>query len=117
MAEFQARQEEEARLREEEAKKSGKPPGKAPAPAKKGAKADDKPQLDVPKLEIPEIKEFEAVSGNKYVRERSFEEIANTLLDPPKEDEENEAEGGEAAKDAEQEPAPEAKPEANSPPA
>ena len=67
----------------------------------------------MPKLEIPEIKEFEAVSGNKYVRERSFEEIANTLLDQPKEDEENEAEGGEAAKDAEQEPAP----EANSPPA
>lgn len=71
----------------------------------------------MPKLAIPEIKEFEAVSGNKYVRERSFEEIANTLLDPPKEDEENEAEGGEAPKEAEQEPAPEAKPEANAPPA
>lgn len=93
-------------MREEEAKKTGKPPAKAPAPAKKGAKADDKPQLDVPKLEVPPVTEYAAVSGNKYVRERQFEEIANTLLDPPKEDEEDEAEGEAVEADQEPEPVP-----------
>lgn len=42
---------EEAKLAEE-LKKDPKAKPKAP-PAKKGGKADDKPQLDVPKLEVP----------------------------------------------------------------
>ena len=40
----------------EEVKKDPKAKAKA-APPKKGGKADEKPQLDVPKLEIPEIQE------------------------------------------------------------
>lgn len=39
---------------------------------------------------MPEITDFESVMGNKYVREREFVEIAEGLLDPPKEDEEGE---------------------------
>lgn len=89
LKEFEAKKAEEERLREEEAKKTGKAPAKAPA-AKKAPGKDDKPQLDVPKVPMPEITDFESVMGNKYVREREFEEIAEGLLDPPKEEEEEE---------------------------
>jgi hypothetical protein len=57
---------EEERLREEQAKTTGKPAGKA-APAKKGPAKDDKPQLDVPKLQVPEITDFKSVMGTVYV--------------------------------------------------
>jgi hypothetical protein len=86
LKEFEAKKAEEERLREEEAKKTGKAPPKAPV-AKKVPGKDEKPQLDVPKIPMPEITDFESVMGNKYVREREFEEIAEGLLDPPKEDE------------------------------
>ena len=87
MKEFEAKKAEEERLREEESKKTGKPIAKAPPP--KGAKPagkDDKPQLDVPKLPAPVVSGFESVMGNKYVREREFEEIAQTLMEPPNEE-------------------------------
>jgi hypothetical protein len=73
----------------EESKKTGKPVAKAPPP--KGAKPagkDDKPQLDVPKIPAPVVSGFQSVMGNKYVCEREFEEIAKTLMEPPKEEEE-----------------------------
>lgn len=94
MAQFEAKKAEEERLREEEAKKTGKPPAKVAAPAKKAPGKDDKPQLDIPKLAVPEVTPFESVMGNKYVRERQYTEIAQTILEPPKEEEE-EAKGGE----------------------
>lgn len=91
MKEFEAKKADEERLREEEAKKTGKPPAKAPPAKGKPAGKDDKPQLDVPKLPMPVISEFESVMGNKYVREREYSEIAMTLLEPPKEEEVDEA--------------------------
>jgi len=40
---------------EDEKKKAADPKAKKAAPAKKGGKDDKGPQLDVPKLEVPEI--------------------------------------------------------------
>lgn len=53
---------------------------------KKGSKGDDKPQLNVPKLAVPQVTEFDSEMGNKYVRERTFEEIIMRLLEPPVEE-------------------------------
>jgi hypothetical protein len=72
MKEFEAKKAEEERLKEEEAKKTGKAPAKAPAAKAKAPGKDDKPLLDVPKVPMPEITDFESVMGNKYVREREF---------------------------------------------
>ena len=77
---------EEARFAEE-LKKDPKAKPKAPPPAKKGGKGDDKPQVDVPKLEVPEIQIFDSKMGKKYLVERNLEEIAVKLLTPaPQED-------------------------------
>ena len=76
--------EEEKKL--EELKKAeeekGKPAAKAkaPPPAKKG-KEPEKPLLDVPKLEVPKILEFQSKMGNKYLVERSLEEITIKIMD------------------------------------
>lgn len=88
----------------EEAKKDPKAKAKAP-PAKKGAKADDKPQLDVPKLEVPEIQEYESKMGKKYLVERSLIEVADKVLTPaPLEEEANQQDADQAAEtDREQE--------------
>jgi hypothetical protein len=42
---------------------------------KKG-KEPEKPLVDVPKLEIPKIVEYESQMGNKYLIQRKLEEIA-----------------------------------------
>ena len=60
----------------EDVKKDPKAKGKAPA-AKKGGKADDKPLVDVPKLDVPEIQEYESAMAKKYLVERSLSEIAD----------------------------------------
>lgn len=85
--------EEEKRLEElkriEEEKKNpagakGKAP--APAPAKKPAGKPgepEKPVVDVPKLEVPKIQEWDAPSGNKYLIERSMDEISQKIMDAP----------------------------------
>ena len=46
--------------------------------------------MDVPKLPVPEVSDFVSVMGNKYVREREFDEIAAVLLEPPQDDDEPE---------------------------
>jgi hypothetical protein len=43
----------------------------------------------VPKLEVPQVTEFISVTGNKYVRERSLEEIAEQILKPAEDEEED----------------------------
>ena len=55
---------------------------------KAGGKDADKPNLDVPKLEVPTITEFTSEGGNKYVRERPIEEIAEDLMKPQEEEQE-----------------------------
>ena len=40
----------------------------------------------MPKLEVPEISDFKSEMGNPYVRERTFEEIAKRLMEPPREE-------------------------------
>ncbi len=75
--------EEEKKL--EESKKAdedkSKPPAKggAKAPPPKKGKEPEKPLIDVPKLEVPKIQELETQMGNKYLIERSIEEIAFKL--------------------------------------
>ncbi len=91
MAELLAKQKEEERLREEQAKLTGKPAAKAPPPAKKAAGKDEKPLVDVPKLAVPVATEFQSVMGNSYVRERELSFIAQGLYEPPKEEEEEQA--------------------------
>ena len=102
---------EEAKAAEEEQQK-GKPAGKAPpakAPAKKG-KEPDKPVLDVPKLEVPAVQEYETGMGNKYLVERTMDEISTKILSPSQEEEEpNTQDGQEAAKLTEQPSQPELK--------
>lgn len=88
----------------EEVKKDPKAKPKAP-PAKKGGKVDDKPQLDVPKLEVPEIHEYESKMGKSYLVERSLADVAEKLLTPaPLEDEANQQDADKVAEtDGEQE--------------
>lgn len=82
--EAEAKAEEAKRLAEEA--KTGKPAGKAPAkaPPKPGAKGgkDDKPQLDVPQLEVPKVTPFASEMGNNYIRERPLEEIVERMMKP-----------------------------------
>lgn len=74
---------------EAEAKKAAADPKakKAPPPKGKGGKESDKPNLDVPKLEVPKIVEYTSKMGQKYIFERSMDEITVKLLTPaPTED-------------------------------
>jgi hypothetical protein len=67
----------------EDAKKNAADPKakKAAPPAKgKGGKDPDKPNIDVPKLEVPKIQEFTSIMGKKYLIERSIEDISAKLL-------------------------------------
>ena len=74
--------EELKKAEEDKNKPAGAPKGKAPPPqVKKGGKEPDKPVLDVPKLAVPSIHEFESMMGNKYLVERSLEEITTKLMD------------------------------------
>jgi hypothetical protein len=64
MAAHEAKLKEEERIREEQAKLTGKPVAKAPAPAKVVKGKEEKPLLDVPKLPLPVVTEFKTVMGN-----------------------------------------------------
>lgn len=70
------------------AKKAPEPKGKKPAPPPKKGKEPEKPVFDVPKIEVPKIKDFKSVMDQKYVIERSMEEIAEKLLKPAPTEEE-----------------------------
>jgi len=84
--------EELKRIEEEKKNPAGAAKGKAPpAPAKKppGKGEPEKPLVDVPKLEVPKIQEWTTQTNNKYLVERSMDEIAQKLMDagnPPPED-------------------------------
>lgn len=84
----------------EDAKKPADPKAKKAAPPKGKAGKDDKPNIDVPKLEIPVIAEYDTVLGKKFLIERSYKDIAQKLLQPEKDEEEVKAEG-EPGSDAE----------------
>lgn len=80
---------EEAKAAEDEKKKAADPKAKKAAPKGKG-KDDKGPQLDVPKLEVPPILEYESKMGQKLLYERSMSDIAEKLMKPaPSEEEEN----------------------------
>lgn len=86
---------EELKAKEEEDKnpKGGKkaPPKAAP---KKG-KEPDKPDLGVPKLEVPKIQEFTSINGYKYLVKRSPDEIATELMVVKSEESEKDEKEGE----------------------
>ena len=70
--------EELKRIEEEKKNPAGAAKGKAPpAPAKKppGKGEPEKPVVDVPKLEVPKIQEWTTQTNNKYLVERSMDEI------------------------------------------
>ena len=82
---------EEAKAAEEAKKAAADPKAKKAAPPKaKGGKDADKPNIDVPKLTVPDIADFESKMGRAYLVERTVDEIAVKLLTPaPTEDEQN----------------------------
>jgi hypothetical protein len=76
--------EELKRIEEEKKNPAGAAKGKAPpAPAKKppGKGEPEKPVVDVPKLEVPKIKEYTTQTNNKYLVERSMDEIAGKIME------------------------------------
>jgi hypothetical protein len=80
---------EELKQAEEDKKKAADPKAKKAAPAK-GKGKDDKPNIDVPTLAVPEIVEFTSAMGRAFVYERATADIAETLMKPaPLEEEEN----------------------------
>jgi hypothetical protein len=79
---YEAKLKEEERLREEEQKRTGKAAPASKAAPKKGGK-DEKPVLDVPKLPIPQVTFFLSEIGNKYVRERTFDELSAKMMEAP----------------------------------
>jgi hypothetical protein len=46
----------------------------------KGGKDGDKPVFDIPKIEVPNIEEFTSKMKQKYLIERSLENITDNLL-------------------------------------
>jgi len=83
--EMEQKAEEAKRLAEEA--KSGKPAGKAPPKQPvKGKGKDEKPQIDVPILEVPKVTPYSTEMGNQYIRERPLAEIVSKLMSPPPEE-------------------------------
>ena len=41
----------------------------------------------MPQLQVPGVTDYSTEMGNQYIRERTFDEIAAKLMEPPKEDE------------------------------
>ena len=89
---------------EEDKKKAADPKAKKAAPAK-GKGKDDKPNIDVAKLVVPDIADYTSSMGRAFVYERSMADIAEKLMKPaPTEEEEN----NQDADKVEEEAAPEA---------
>ena len=76
------RQEEEAAAKEAAADPKAK---KKEAP-KKGK--DEKPDLNVEQLKVPDIEEWESLLGKKFLVERSVEDIAKQIMTPEQDPEE-----------------------------
>ena len=72
---------EEFKKAEEDKNKPTAQKGKAPPPQAKKGKEPEKPVVDVPKLAVPSIEHFESGMGNRYLIERSLDEIATKLMD------------------------------------
>lgn len=90
---------------EEDKKKAADPKAKKAAPAK-GKGKDDKPNIDVPKLPVPEIMDYTSAMEKKFVFERSMDDIAEKLMKPaPGEDEENNQDADKAEEEASPDPA------------
>jgi len=86
------KKQDEARAADDAKKAAADPKAKKAPPPKKGAGKDpDKPNLDVPKLEVPGVTDFESKMGRKYLYERKIEEIAEKLITPAPLDEETTA--------------------------
>ena len=87
---------EELKAKEDDDKNKGAKKAPPKAPAKKG-KDSDKPDLNVPQLEVPKIQEITSSNGYKYLVKRTIEEIASELMiiksdepEPPKKEESEE---------------------------
>ena len=93
LAKYEAEQAAEEAKRAAEEAKTGKPAAKGKAaPAKKGGKDPGVPELDVEKLEVPEVSDFVSEMQNEYIRERPLEQIIETLMTPQEEEEEEKKE-------------------------
>lgn len=67
------------KAKEEDDKNKGAKKAPPKAPPKKGKDAD-KPDLNVPQLEVPKIKEVTSSNGYKYLVKRTIDEIASELM-------------------------------------
>ena len=95
------KKEEEAKAEADAKKAQADPKAKKAPPPKKGAKEAAGPALNIPKLEVPDIKDYESAMGKKFVIERSLDDIAEKLMKPaPGEDEENQQDADAAEGDA-----------------
>ena len=72
---------EELKKAEDDKNKPAAAKGKAPPPAAKKGKEPEKPVLNVPQLQVPPIQEYVSSNGNKYLIERSLDEITTKLMD------------------------------------
>ena len=102
--EYLRKYEEQKRLEEEKAKeeeKKGAPPAKGKAPPPKAKGKEDKPDLGVPQLEVPQIKDYVSPNGYAYLVERSANEIVEKLMDTTVEEENEEKKEGEEGAAAE----------------
>lgn len=72
---------EELKKAEEDKNKPAAAKGKAPPPQAKKGKEPEKPILNVPQLQVPAIQEYTSSNGNKYLIERSMDEITTKLMD------------------------------------
>ena len=65
---------EEAKAAEDAKKAAADPKAKkAPPPKGKGGKDADKPNIDVPKLEVPQIEDYTSKMGKPYIYERTMD--------------------------------------------
>lgn len=83
---WEKQQKRDNAFKEAEEAKKGAAGGKKAAPAKAKGKEAEVPKFDIPKMDVPEVTEFTSESGNKYVRERPIEEIAENLMKPQEEE-------------------------------
>lgn len=78
MAKWEAEKKaEESKALEEAKKAAADPKAKKAAPAKgKAGKEGDKPNLNIEKLVVPTVVNFESKMNQKYIFERTIEEIS-----------------------------------------
>ena len=100
-AEALKKYEQEKALEEQKQAQEAPAKGAKKAAPPKGKKGPDVPELNVPQLQVPSILEFSSEMGNKYLIERSVQDIAHKIVtEAPKddkEDEENKQDGDQPA--------------------